>query len=96
MSLKQVFKQYSKLEKPILLIILTEFFIQFINITFMNIQPLFMEAANYSIRICLSNVNLCAAFVWNTLLLVRSVKFNNNLFEYIINIYLIHIKNVGS
>ena len=48
MSLKQVFKQYSKLEKPILLIILTEFFIQFINITFMNIQPLFMEAANYS------------------------------------------------
>jgi len=48
MNLKKVIKQYSKLEKPILLIILTEFFIQFINITFMNIQPLFMESANYS------------------------------------------------
>jgi MFS family permease len=48
MDFKKVIKQYIKLEKPILLIILTEFFIQFINITFMNIQPLFMETAHYT------------------------------------------------
>jgi len=48
MGFKQTIKQYSKLEKPIVFVILAEFFIQLINIAFMNMQPLFMEAEHYS------------------------------------------------
>jgi hypothetical protein len=48
MSLKLILKQYLRLDKAVLLVILSEFFIQFINITFMNIQPLFMETVHYS------------------------------------------------
>jgi hypothetical protein len=47
MDFKHTIKQYAKLDKPILYVILTEFFIQLINIAFMNMQPLFMEAAHY-------------------------------------------------
>lgn len=39
---------YKKLEKPILFIIVAEFFVQLINVTFMNLQPLFMKAEGFS------------------------------------------------
>lgn len=48
MGFKNTIKQYSKLEKPILFVIIAEFFIQLINIAFMNMQPLFMEAEHYT------------------------------------------------
>lgn len=48
MDFTHTIKQYTKLEKPILYVILTEFFIQLINIAFMNMQSLFMEAEHYT------------------------------------------------
>ncbi len=39
---------YKKIEKPVINVIVTEFFIQLINATFMNILPLYMAKMNYS------------------------------------------------
>lgn len=39
---------YKKIEKPILNVIVSEFFIQMVNATFMNILPLYMARVNYS------------------------------------------------
>ena len=46
--IKKIYNDYHKMEKPVLLAIVTEFFIQLVNATFMNIQPLFMSKENYS------------------------------------------------
>lgn len=47
MKLFAALKYYKRVEKPIKLVVLTELFIQLINITFMNIQPLFMKAEGF-------------------------------------------------
>ncbi|MFN5458274.1 MAG: MFS transporter [Bacteroidota bacterium] len=39
---------YKKLEKPILYIIIAEFFVQLVNVTFMNLQPVYMEREHFS------------------------------------------------
>jgi MFS family permease len=39
---------YKRLEKPIFYIIVAEFFVQLVNVTFMNVQPLYMESLKYS------------------------------------------------
>lgn len=39
---------YRKIEKPILKVIMSEFFIQMVNATFMNILPLYMARMNYN------------------------------------------------
>lgn len=39
---------YKKIEKPIFNVIVSEFFIQMVNATFMNILPLYMARMNYS------------------------------------------------
>lgn len=41
-------RAYSKIERPVLLVIAAEFFIQLVNATFMNLQPLYMKAEGYS------------------------------------------------
>jgi hypothetical protein len=43
-----VFREYRSLPRAILLIILAEFFIQFVNASFMNLQPLYMKAEGYA------------------------------------------------
>lgn len=42
-----MFREYRSIPRSILLIILAEFFIQFVNATFMNLQPLYMKAEGY-------------------------------------------------
>jgi hypothetical protein len=42
-----MFREYRAIPRPILLIILAEFFIQFVNASFMNLQPLYMKAEGY-------------------------------------------------
>jgi hypothetical protein len=42
-----MFREYSAIPRSILLIILAEFFIQFVNASFMNLQPLYMKAEGY-------------------------------------------------
>lgn len=39
---------YKRIPRAILLVILAEFFIQFVNATFLNLQPLYMKAEGYS------------------------------------------------
>ncbi len=39
---------YRKIEKPILYIIISEFFIQLVNATFINVLPIYMKELNYS------------------------------------------------
>jgi MFS family permease len=39
---------YRKIEKPIMKVIISEFFIQMVNATFMNILPLYMARMNYN------------------------------------------------
>ena len=46
--INKIYSDYKKMERPILLAIIVEFFIQLVNATFMNIQPLFMSKENYS------------------------------------------------
>lgn len=46
--IKSIYNDYQKMEKPILMAIVAEFFIQLINATFMNIQPLFMSKEQFS------------------------------------------------
>lgn len=41
-------EDYKKIEKPIFNVIVSEFFIQMVNATFMNILPLYMARMNYS------------------------------------------------
>ncbi|TND09763.1 MAG: multidrug transporter [Bacteroidetes bacterium] len=41
-------RAYGKIEKPIMNVIIAEFFIQLVNATFMNLQPLYMKAEGYS------------------------------------------------
>ena len=48
MNLIGTIKSYGKIDKPIRLVIAAEFFIQLINIVFMNMQPLFMKDEGYS------------------------------------------------
>lgn len=43
-----LFEDYIKIEKAILLVVVAEFFIQLVNATFMNIQPLYMSKAGFS------------------------------------------------
>lgn len=43
----QLFADYARIPRSILLIILAEFFIQFVNAGFMNLQPLYMKAEGY-------------------------------------------------
>lgn len=43
-----IFQIYRQIEKPVLLCIVAEFFIQMVNATFMNIQPLYMTREGYS------------------------------------------------
>ncbi|HTF04282.1 MAG TPA: MFS transporter [Bacteroidia bacterium] len=46
--MKFLFREYSLIPRSILLIILAEFFIQFVNASFMNLQPLYMKVEGYS------------------------------------------------
>lgn len=48
MRLIATIKSYGKIDKPIRLVIAAEFFIQLINIAFMNMQPLFMKDEGYT------------------------------------------------
>jgi hypothetical protein len=41
-------KTYSRIERPVMLVIAAEFFIQLVNATFMNLQPLYMKAEGFS------------------------------------------------
>lgn len=41
-------RDYSRIGRPILLMILAEFFIQLVNATFMNLQPLYMKAEGFA------------------------------------------------
>lgn len=43
-----IIKQYRKVESPVFLLILAEFFIQFINAAFMAIQPLYMQSKGFT------------------------------------------------
>lgn len=43
-----MFREYRSIPRTILLIILAEFFIQFVNASFMNLQPLYMKAEGYA------------------------------------------------
>jgi hypothetical protein len=43
-----IFKQYSRIERPIFLVICAEFFIQLVNATFMNLQGLYMKAEGFA------------------------------------------------
>lgn len=46
--MRSLFKHYSEIERPILLVILAEFFIQLVNATFMNLQALYMKAEGFA------------------------------------------------
>ncbi len=39
---------YRNIQRPIILVIIAEFFIQLVNATFMNLQPLYMKAEGYA------------------------------------------------
>lgn len=41
-------REYQKISRPILLVIVAEFFIQLVNATFMNLQPLYMKAEGFA------------------------------------------------
>ncbi len=41
-------RSYTRIERPILFVILAEFFIQLVNATFMNLQSLYMKAEGYT------------------------------------------------
>lgn len=41
-------REYARIPRPILLVILAEFFIQLVNATFMNLQPLYMKAEGFA------------------------------------------------
>ncbi len=41
-------RSYTRIERPILLVILAEFFIQLVNAAFMNLQSLYMKAEGYA------------------------------------------------
>ncbi|HET6990088.1 MAG TPA: hypothetical protein VFJ43_02145, partial [Bacteroidia bacterium] len=43
-----IYGHYSRIERPILLVIFAEFFIQLVNATFMNLQGLYMKAEGYA------------------------------------------------
>lgn len=43
----RLFRDYANVPRVILLVILAEFFIQFVNASFMNLQPLYMKAEGY-------------------------------------------------
>ena len=43
-----MFSTFKKLERPIVAIIIAEFFVQLVNVTFMNLQPLYMERSGFS------------------------------------------------
>lgn len=47
-SFSSLFQEYRHLEKPVLYVILSEFFIQTVNATFMNILPLYMLREGFS------------------------------------------------
>lgn len=42
------FREYRSIDRAILLVILAEFFIQLVNATFMNLQPLYMKAEGFA------------------------------------------------
>jgi predicted MFS family arabinose efflux permease len=44
----RVFKDYLKIPQPVLMVIIAEFFIQLVNTTFMNIQPLYMSKVGFA------------------------------------------------
>ncbi len=46
--MKSLLRSYSVIEKPILYVIIAEFFLQLINSTFLAILPLYMDAEEYS------------------------------------------------
>ena len=46
--MKSLLRSYSVIEKPILYVIIAEFFLQLINSTFLAILPLYMDAEKYS------------------------------------------------
>ena len=48
MSIFSFIKEYKHIEKPIKNVILSEFFIQAVNATFMNILPLYMTRHGFS------------------------------------------------
>ncbi|HEY1038287.1 MAG TPA: MFS transporter [Bacteroidia bacterium] len=48
MGFRNTIRNYAKIDKPVRLVIAAEFFIQLVNIAFMNMQPLFMKAEHYS------------------------------------------------
>ncbi len=39
---------YKKLERPILFIVIAEFFVQLVNVTFFNVQPVYMEKEGFT------------------------------------------------
>src|ERR1041385_4070069 len=43
-----MFPTYKQIERPVLLVILAEFFIQLVNATFMNLQPLYMKSVGFA------------------------------------------------
>jgi hypothetical protein len=45
--MRSLFAWYKRLERPILYIIIAEFFVQLVNVTFMNVQPLMMKAVGF-------------------------------------------------
>jgi hypothetical protein len=47
MFFRETIKNYTRIESPILLVIGAEFFTQLINITFLNIQPLYLAAEGF-------------------------------------------------
>lgn len=47
-AVNKLFRDYALIPRSILLVILAEFFIQFVNASFMNLQPLYMKAEGYA------------------------------------------------
>ena len=47
-NLRSIFQEYSQIERPVLNVILSEFFIQLVNATFMNILPLYMTREGFT------------------------------------------------
>jgi hypothetical protein len=54
-----LFSNYSRIERPILLVILAEFFIQLVNATFMNLQPLYMKTMGFQDDVIADYISWC-------------------------------------
>jgi hypothetical protein len=48
LNLSTVLKEFSVLEKPIINVVISEFFIQMVNATFMVVLPLYLAKENYT------------------------------------------------